>query len=62
MLTRRIFLPATRRDDLKPEQWQLPLAVALTDLPLGTRLGGGAHVHERAGRFEPGWPPPAPDG
>jgi DNA-binding MarR family transcriptional regulator len=31
VLTRRIFLPATRRDDLTPEQWQLLLALALTD-------------------------------
>ena len=31
VLTRRIFLPAAGRDDLAPEQWQLLLALALTD-------------------------------
>jgi hypothetical protein len=31
VLTRRIFLPATGRDDLAPEKWQMLLALALTD-------------------------------
>ena len=31
VLTRRIFLPAAGRDDRAPEQWQLLLALALTD-------------------------------
>lgn len=31
VLTRRIFLPAGGRHDLAPEQWQLLLALALTD-------------------------------
>jgi hypothetical protein len=31
VLTRRIFLPAAGRDDLAPEQWQILLALALTD-------------------------------
>lgn len=31
VLTRRIFLPVAGRDDLAPEQWQLLLALALTD-------------------------------
>jgi hypothetical protein len=29
VLTRRIFLPATRRGDLGPEHWQVLLAIAL---------------------------------
>jgi len=31
VLTRRIFLPRARREDLAPEQWQVLLAIALTD-------------------------------
>jgi hypothetical protein len=31
VLTRRIFLPAARSSDLSPAQWQLLLALALTD-------------------------------
>lgn len=31
VLTRRIFLPATRPAELSPEQWQMLLAVALVD-------------------------------
>ena len=31
VLTRRIFLPATRRSDLGPEQWQILMAIALAE-------------------------------
>jgi DNA-binding MarR family transcriptional regulator len=31
VLTRRIFLPAVRPEDFTPEQWQMLLALALTD-------------------------------
>jgi hypothetical protein len=35
VLTRRIFLPAHERGDLAPEQWQMLLALALTDTAPG---------------------------
>lgn len=31
VLSRRVFLPATRPEDLSPEQWQILLAVALVE-------------------------------
>ena len=33
VLARRIYLPATRPGELSPEQWQVLLAVALTESP-----------------------------
>jgi DNA-binding MarR family transcriptional regulator len=58
VLTRRIFLPATRRGDLGPEQWQIVMAIALAEdaadgeLPSGSPEGLAAqlsldrdHVH-----------------
>jgi DNA-binding MarR family transcriptional regulator len=42
VLTRRIFLPATRRSDLAPEQWQILMAIALAEGTSDSEIASGS--------------------
>jgi DNA-binding MarR family transcriptional regulator len=42
VLARRIFLPATRRSDLGPEQWQILMAIALAECTAAGELPSGS--------------------